>query len=86
MERRDWKSHIGIFAGKTLAASAIFFIIALAAIALSVFIDFAKGHGVSGFMILIFTVLDYAILVIDSLLFLVYLVFGAWKFMKEIYQ
>lgn len=84
MDRKSWWSPVGSFAEHTCIACSVFIVIAFPAIALSALVQVASRHGASEFVTLVLTLLEYAVLIMDSLLFLWYLVFNSWKLMREV--
>jgi hypothetical protein len=51
--------------------------------ALSVFVTLAQKRGISNFITSVLTLLECVILVVDSFLFLTYLVSHSWALIKE---
>lgn len=78
-----WWAPIVHFAGHTVGGSIIFIIIAMPAIGLSLLVEFLGENGIPQFTITVLTILEHTILVIDAVLFVIYLVVTAIKAGRE---
>ncbi len=81
-----WWKPIWHFAAHTITGTGIFVVIALPAVGLSMLIHYLEGGSVPKFTLLVLTVLEHAILIVDSVLFLVYLGFTSVRAIKEMNQ
>jgi len=75
---------IARFAGHVFAGVVIFFLIALPALGLHFFIHEFEWDSSSKPLLYGLTVLEYAIFVIDALLFLAYLTVSAYRLFREL--
>lgn len=73
------------FAGHAMIGCLIFVIIAAPAVALSHLVHVLDEH-VDGFVGLVFMFLERIILIVDAVLFVVYLAVAGFKFIKEMMQ
>lgn len=79
---KPWWSPIVHAFTHALVGTAIFIIIAAAAVLLGVFVKWLELFGVSTYVVGVLTLLEYAIVTIDAAGYLVYLVntgYQAWK-------
>lgn len=84
---KHWWQPIAHFAGHTITGTLIFCIIATPAIGLSMLVHWLeKVDEVSRFTIIVLTYLEHAILIVDAVLFVVYLGFTAIHALKEMKQ
>lgn len=83
---KPWWKPILQFALHTITGSAIFVVIAMPAVCLSVLNHYLESKGVPRLTLNILTVLEHAILIVDSILFLVYLGLTAMHSIKEMYH
>lgn len=83
MGNGKWYAPIAHFFAHTVVGSLIFFLIAFAAVGLSTFVKWLESLGVSSFAVQVITLLETAILCLDALAFLIYLVSTTVKFVKE---
>lgn len=82
-EKPHWITLTYEFAGKFISGFLIFFLIAIPAILISLFIKHLESYGVSASLITILQVVDYAIVVVDALAFVYHLVYSLYEFIKE---
>jgi len=68
----------------TIVISVTFMIVAIAAMSLALFLKVGERAGAPPAIVSILTVLEYAILIVDSLVLLCWLVKSAWIFLKEL--
>lgn len=78
-----WWRPIAHFASHVAAGTAIFVIIAVPAVLLNLLVDWLTDIGVSWFILTVLTTVEWAIVVIDSMLFLAYLVTSGWAWFRE---
>jgi hypothetical protein len=72
------------FSGHVLELSIMFIIVSIPAFGLSMLVKAGERHGAPALTVTILTLLEYAILIVDSLLLLSCLIAKAWIFLKEI--
>jgi len=84
MSPRHKQSPAARFAKHTLLMSAMFVLAGLAAFALALFVKAGERAGAPVPLVCILTVLEYAMLIIDSLVLLYWFAKSAWIFLKEI--
>lgn len=84
--KTKWWAPIAHFAGHTFIGSAIFAVIAIPAVGLSLLVKFLEGAGVPEFTLAVLTFLEHGILIIDAALFVVYLCITAYRAFKEMLE
>jgi hypothetical protein len=86
MTEKRWWAPIAHFAGHTFIGSAIFAVIAVPAVGLSLLVKYLGGVGVPEFTLTVLTFLEHGILIVDAGLFVVYLCITAYKAFKEMVE
>ena len=86
MTEKSWWAPIVHFATHTIVGSMIFIIIGGPAIGLSMLVKYLSTLGVPEFTLNVLNFLEHAILLIDALLFSVYLAFTAYSAFKEMWK
>jgi hypothetical protein len=80
---RTWFTPIASFATHAFVGSLIFLIVALPAVGLEHLVHMAEGWGTSTFVISVMVFLERAILVIDAVAVLLYILTSTYKEIKE---
>lgn len=83
MHHKPWWAWIAHFLGHTLVGTAVFVIVGTPAIGLSLLMEFLETLHVSTFTIQVLSFLEHGILLVDAMLFLVYLGVTAYQAMQE---
>jgi hypothetical protein len=83
MSSHETYSSAAWLAKHTIVISVTFMVVGLAAMVLALFLKAAERAGAPTLLVSILTVLEYAILIADSLALLCWLVKSAWTFLKE---
>lgn len=81
--KTPWWKPVAHFAAHTTIGTVLFGIIAIPAVALNLLVAWLAGLHVGAFIITVLTFLEDAILLIDALLYLVYLGVTAKRAIKE---
>ena len=80
---KPWYAPVVHFAAHTLVGTGIFLIIGAPAVFLGWLVHKLREYHVTEFTLLVLQFLEHAILVVDALLFLIYLGFTAWSAIRE---
>jgi len=80
---KPWWAPIAHFAAHTLVGTAIFIIIGLPAVGLSLGIEWLARLGVPAFPLSVLSLLEESLCVIDAGLFLVYIILTSYHAFKE---
>jgi hypothetical protein len=86
MSAMKWWSPIGDFATRTFVSSAIYIVIALPAIALFGLVALAERLGATTFLVRTFRLLEYVVVIVDAVFFLLYLVKDLRNFIRETWK
>ena len=81
--RANWWSPVVHFGVHVLAGSLIFVLISLPAYGLGLLIQYLAQSGAAPYVIQVLTVLEYAIVTLDALVLLTYIVYTSIYFLKE---
>ncbi len=84
MSDKKWYSAVLDFGTHTIVASLIFIVIAIPAIGLSIAVSKLTAIGVSELTVAIISILEYSLLILDSIVFIGYLIIESFKFLKEV--
>ena len=71
------------FAGHAFIGTTLFLIVGFPAVALNLLVKFLVSVGIDGFTVAVLEFLEHAILLVDAVLFLVFLGVTAYKSVKE---
>ena len=84
--RANWWSPVVHFGVHVLAGSLIFVLISLPASGLGLLVQYLAQNGTALYVIQVLTVLEYAIVTLDALVLLTYLVYTSIYSLKEMTQ
>lgn len=80
---RPWWKPLADFAGHVFGGSALFLVIAVPAVALSLGVKYLSQIGIAPFTLKVLELLDDSIVVVDATLYMAYLVTTAFKALRE---
>ena len=80
---KHWWDPIGHFVKHSFVGTAIFIVVAVPAVGLNFLVHFLEAIHVSIFVTQILEILEALILVLDAIMFLIYLVIQGYKSIKE---
>lgn len=80
---KAWYAPLVHFMAHTFVGSAIFLIILIPAVFLGWLVHKLQEYHVTEFTVMVLQFLEHSILVVDALLFLIYLGFTSWSAIKE---
>ncbi|MGE3342305.1 MAG: hypothetical protein AB7L71_02625 [Vicinamibacterales bacterium] len=83
-EVKSWWAPIVHALTHTVVGTLIFLIIATAAVVLGQFVQWLQGIGTSAYVLAVLTFLEYAIVTVDAVGYLLYLVTTAYQAWKEL--
>ncbi len=81
---KPWWAPIVRFFVHALCGSAIFAVIAIAAVGVGSLVHLFESWGVKGYSLSVFHFLEKALVTVDAALFLLYLGVGLWKALKDL--
>ena len=82
-KNKHWWSPIAHFVKHSFVGTAIFIVVATPAVGLNFLVHFLETMHVSLFVIQILEILEALILVLDAIMFLIYLFIQGYKSIKE---
>lgn len=80
---KPWWAPIVRFVVHVLCGSAIFAVIAIAAVGVGGLVHLFEGWGVKGYTLSVLHFLEKVMVTVDAALFLVYLGIGLWRALKD---
>jgi uncharacterized membrane protein len=83
MSSRFRRSPVVRYALHTFDQSMMFIILAIVAFSLAALVKFVERAGAPTFLVYVFTFLEYAIVIVDALVFLFRLAKSAWATLKD---
>lgn len=86
MHSAKWWTPVSDFASRTLVSLAIYVLIAIAAIASFAIVTMAERLGTAPGLVRMFRVLEYLVVAVDVLCFVMYLAKDLRKFFRETFK
>ncbi|MCK6391660.1 MAG: hypothetical protein L6Q40_11690 [Azonexus sp.] len=85
-EKKSWMTPVIHFAAHVVVGTALFVIIGAPAVGLSFLVKALVAAGVDAYTVAVLSFLEHAILTLDAILFMTYLVVTAWRSLKEMIE
>ena len=74
------------FVIEIVVGTLLFFVVGMAAVAVSMFVQWLEAVKVDGSIVKTFGALEYVVLVCDAILFVLFVVKSTWKTAREIWE
>jgi hypothetical protein len=81
-----WWQPIVHFAGHTLAGTIMFILFGAVSVVLAMLVQYLEASKVPVFTLAVLSFVEHVILIVDSVLYLIYLAVAGWEAVKEIVE